>query len=312
MSPRVTVVMPVFNGERFIGDAIASARASRFTDFELLVLDDGSTDGSVAAAHRASEGDPRVRIVNLPHGGVGATRQIGLTEARGEFIANLDADDLMLPIRLTRQVRHLDRYPDCVAVGARALVIDADGRPKQIMGQFFSHDAIDRALLGGHGSALSNQGAMFRRAVALQVGGYGAHLHTTGEDHDLWLRMAEAGRLACLPEVLNLYRVHSANVSLGEGSKERRLPITLDTLARAFARRGIVGREPAKIPNPPLQRWERLCNDALLYHWHGRRAQASRHAILAAMLQPTAAPAWSAVRSVLSRPSMQLKGVVRH
>src|SRR4051812_32841029 len=110
MSPRVSVVMPVYNGERFIAESVRSVLASDLTDLELLVLDDGSTDGSVAAANAAAAGDPRVRIVTLPHGGVAAARNTGLHEARAPLIANLDADDVMFPHRLSRQLAFLDAH----------------------------------------------------------------------------------------------------------------------------------------------------------------------------------------------------------
>lgn len=290
--------MPVYNGERFIAESVKSVLASTFADLELLVLDDGSTDASVAVATQAAAGDPRLRVVTLPHGGVGQARDAGLQHARADLIANLDADDVMFPDRLARQVAYLDAHPECVAVGARCAVIDAQRRPLRIVGRFFHHEEIDRALLSGNGGALGNPTAMFRKAVALSVGGYGDHLRSTGEDHDLWLRMGEAGRLACLPEVLVWYRIHDANTSTGPGSQERRLPVTLATLTRAYARRGISG-EPVKVPTPPKSLWERRCDDALLRFYSGERIGALMHILAAIVLNPAAPSVRSAARPIL-------------
>jgi len=302
-SPRVSIVMPVYNGEQFIGEAVRSALASTFTDIELLVVDDGSTDASVAEATRAAAGDVRVRILSVPHGGVAAARNAALAAARGELIANLDADDVMFPDRLARQVAFLDAHRQYVAVGVRLVITDATGRPIRVHGRAFSHEAIDEELLSGNAGAIANAGAMFRRSSALQIGGYAAHLTTTGEDHDLWLRLAEVGRLANLPGVLMRYRVHESNVSVGAEKAERRLPITLDTLARAFARRGITDRVPEKRPPRAAKLFERWTDEALLAHYRGERASAVARALVAVALNPFSPAARAALATVLFRRS---------
>ena len=284
--PRVSVVMPVYNGERFVARAVRSVLASRFANLELLLLDDGSKDASARLATEAAAGDPRLRVVPLPHGGIAAARNAGLRAARGELLANADADDVVLPDRIARQVAYLDAHPECVAVSARSLVVDVDEVPLRIAGRYFAHEDIDRWLLAGHGGALGGESAMFRTEVARRIGGYADHLQSTGEDHDLWLRMAEVGRLAVLPQVLTLYRLHGTNVSVGSDSAARRLPITLDNLARAFARRGITDRQPAKLPAPPLRRAESLGNAALVRAHRGDRLGALTRALVAVLLDP--------------------------
>jgi len=295
----VSVVMPVYNGERYVGEAVRSVLASRFTDFELLVVDDGSTDASVDEARRAAGGDPRVRILSVPHGGVAAARNAALHAARGELIANLDADDVMFPERLERQVAFLDRHPDHVAVGARVLVVDALGRPERVIVRFFTHEEIDAAHLSGFGGALGNPAAMFRREAALAAGGFPPTGQATGEDHDFWLRLAEVGRLANLPDVLIRYRVHGANASVGKGSAERRLAVTLDNLRRAYQRRGITDREPAKAPAPPLRAAERWCDRALYRHFVGDRVGAFWRVVVALALNPAAPASRSAAKCIL-------------
>ena len=303
MALRASVVMPVHNSGRFIAAAIGSLLASTLRDFELLVIDDASTDDSMAAARRASADDPRVRIIPVERGGVAAARNAGLHAATGEYIANLDSDDVIFPDRLARQVAWLDRHPEHVALGVRSVNMNATGRPLSIGGRYFTHDAIDDAHLQGTGGALGNNGAMFRRTAATAIGGYDARLSTTGEDHDLWLRLAEVGRLACLGDVLMWYRIHDANVSLGEGSKERRLPVTLATLARTFARRGLVGRVPTKLPQAPPPRWLRWCDRALMQYFRGERRGALATIGVALALAPASPVTRAALRTILAGPS---------
>ncbi len=299
-APRVSVVMPVFNGARFIGEAIVSVLGNTFSEFELLVIDDGSTDDSVAAANHAAAGDPRVRVITVPHGGVGAARNAGLHAARGEYIANLDADDTMFPARLARQVAYLDKHPECVAIGSRVLAVDDTGTPIRIIVRTYSHEEIDSAHLAGRGGAIWNPTAMFRRDVAVAVGGYRAHLDRTGEDHDLWLRMAEVGRLANFPDVLIRYRIHGNNASISADGRERRLAVTLGNVGDAFARRGITGREPAKLPPPPLRAWERWTDRSLVLYYGGNRLRAIGPALVGLLLQPGSPVARSAARTILA------------
>ena len=298
--PRVSVVMPIYNGRRFVADAVASVRASHFTDLELLIIDDGSTDGSADEATRAAGRDRRVHVLTLPRGGVAAARNVGLHRARGEFIANLDADDLMLPERLDRQVAYLDRHPECVAVGSRALIVDGDGNPLRVGGRVYTHEAIDEAHLDGRPGAILNPTATFRRQAALSIGGYAGHLKSTGEDHDLWLRLAEVGRLANLPEVLVRYRVHGANVSVGPGAADRRRATTLATLQRAHERRGLADRRAEPRDHPPIRTWERWCDAALVHYFSGRRRRAVIRGFAAWLLQPHSPATRSALRTVAS------------
>jgi len=291
--------MPVYNGERFIAEAVSSVLASEFRDFELLILDDGSTDESVSVATMAAVGDSRVRIITLPRGGIAAARNAGLEHARAEYIANLDSDDAMFPHRLTIQVAYLEANPECVAVGSRSVVVDTESRPVGVAGRYFTHEDIDRSLLGGNGGAIGNDTAMIRKSAALAVGGYAAELHTSGEDHDMWLRLAESGRLVCLPVVLNRYRIHQSNASLGVGSKERRLPVTLDNLARAFVRRGITGREPEKLPSVPMSAGEKARDHALTKYYQGDRRGAVKRVLAAAVLHRRTSGLATAVRTIM-------------
>jgi glycosyltransferase involved in cell wall biosynthesis len=306
MTPRVSVVMPVFNGERFIAEAVESVLASHFADFELLILiDGGTTDNSAAEATRAAAGDPRVRVIDHPHVVPSVARNIGLHEARGELIANLDCDDAMFPERLGRQVAYLDSHPECVGVGSRALIVDVENRPLGVSVRAFTHEEIDSAHLDGRGGTIMNPTAIFRRQTALSIGGYSVDLLTTGEDFDLWLRLAEVGRLANMPEVLTRYRTHDKNASVGAAGRERRKVVTIEILTRTFARRGITDRQPAKRKGPPVRAWERWSDRALLRYFSGDRMGARAAALVGVTLNPTAPAARAALRTVFSGPPLR-------
>src|SRR5262249_36170786 len=137
----------------------------------------------------------------------------GMRAARGEFIARMDADDVSLSQRFDRQVEYLRRQPDCVAVGCDMLMIDPDGDPLSKVTHDVEHEAIEANLLTGGLGVIAHPASMVRRSALLAVGGYREEFESI-EDFDLWLRLAELGRLANLPEILFKYRLHHANVTL--------------------------------------------------------------------------------------------------
>jgi len=146
-TPKVTVFIPVFNREDYICTAINSVLAQQYTDFEILVVDDGSSDRTVERI--AAYTDPRVRVeCNPANLGIPATRNRGLELARGEYIALLDSDDYAYPDRLHRQVDFLDRHPDIVQVGSGCTLMDAEGRRlPRIRRHPLKPEAVDAHLL---------------------------------------------------------------------------------------------------------------------------------------------------------------------
>ncbi|MBS1665716.1 MAG: glycosyltransferase family 2 protein, partial [Bacteroidetes bacterium] len=125
MNPKVTVLMPAYNAGKYIGAAVNSVLAQTFTDFELLIVDDGSEDDTAAVVREY--GDGRIRMVRQERGGVSMALNRGLEEARGEYICRFDADDICFPQRLERQVRFLDEHAGYVIVGSDAEYISEDG-----------------------------------------------------------------------------------------------------------------------------------------------------------------------------------------
>jgi glycosyltransferase involved in cell wall biosynthesis len=216
--PRVSVVIPVYNRESYVGEALASVLAQTFGDFELLVIDDGSTDRTrdVVCSFR----DPRIRVLQHEgNRGIARARNTGVDAACGDYLAFLDSDDVALPQRLAAQVDFLDRHPDHAAVGAWIDWMDDRGRPTGRVKRRPPH-AEDVSALRLFRQGIENTASMARTAVLRQ------HRHDerfeVSEDFDLWARIAAESRIANLPEVLVLRRAHVQQTSKGRDEQTRR------------------------------------------------------------------------------------------
>jgi L-malate glycosyltransferase len=211
-SPKVTVLIPLYNAERYLAEALASILEQTFTDFELLVIDDGSTDTSVAIVR--SFGDPRIRLVsNAANLGVTITLNRGIDLARGEYIARMDSDDICLPNRLAEQVAFLDAHPECAMVAVPVQMIAADGRDCGDWSddrRTTSPETIRRFL--PRANCIAHPGVMIRTAL-LAVYRYDGQ-QRVAQDYDLWLRLCADGHvIAKLAEPLLRYRLNPASVT---------------------------------------------------------------------------------------------------
>ena len=209
--PRMSVLMPVFNAERYVEAAVRSVLAQTFRDFELLIIDDGSTDGSLVLLERLAAFDPRIRLKSRSNEGLIATLNELLGDARGELLARMDADDVCRLTRFERQVRFLEVHPKVVAVGSRVLFIDSDGLPLSEGMNCFSHEQIDAELLKP-GLGVVHPSVMIRAEACKVIGGFRAD-YRHAEDLDFFLRLAEVGHLANMAEPQLDYRVHPTSVS---------------------------------------------------------------------------------------------------
>lgn len=235
MTPRVSVVMPVFNGARYIDSAIESILGQTYGDFEYIIVDDGSSDGTGELVEKWGGRDSRIRFLKGQHAGVTVALNQGLADASGEFVARMDADDVALPRRFENQVKYLDNSPNVVAVGTAIELMDPEGESLCVQPWAENHEAIDEQLLRGKGG-LSHPAAMIRRADLMNIGGYREEFRYA-QDKDLWLRLAERGRLANLPDVLLRYREHSRGVGFEHVLEQK--GILLEILKDAYRRRGV-------------------------------------------------------------------------
>lgn len=210
--PRISVIVASYNGERFVAETMRSILRQTLADFELLVVDDGSTDGTRAILADLAAGDSRMRVIEKPNEGLITTLNRGIAEARGDYIARIDHDDLMRPMRLERQAAFLDANPSFVAVGCLMQSMRADG--SYIGTPRIRHEKLrhDPAAFPPRQQWLYGPTPMIRAAALREAGGY-REKFVTAEDRDLCWRLGRLGPMARLPEVLVDYRFHATNQS---------------------------------------------------------------------------------------------------
>lgn len=210
--PAVSVVMPAYNVEPYIGEAIQSVVAQTFTDFELLIVDDGSTDETFAVAKRYADLDPRIRIIRQENKGLSAARNTALRNAEGSILALLDSDDLWTPAFLGSQMAILDAHPEIDIVTGNAWTLG--GRDNGVP----ARPSPDHRKAPDLEAILSDELAVFimsvfRRRVYEIIGGFDETLRTN-EDFDFWLRAAVAGfRFARNDQPLGYYRRRDDSLS---------------------------------------------------------------------------------------------------
>jgi len=217
LAPSVSVLMPVRNAQPYLGEAVASILGQSHADLELVAVDDGSSDGSSELIAELARGDDRMRVVPGPGRGVAAAANAGLAACRGPLVARMDADDLSLPRRLEIQLAHLAVHPDCVALGGQADLIDEDGDPLGWILNPLDHEGI-LAALRRSSCEIVNCSSVMRLDAARAVSGYREGV--LGEDIDLFLRLAERGRLANVPEHVLRVRKHSGSLTAQWSSDE--------------------------------------------------------------------------------------------
>lgn len=220
----VSIVTPVFNGEKFIDACIDSVRAQTFTDWEMLVVDDGSTDGTFDLVQEHAAQDSRIRLLTHPghqNQGVSKSRQLGVSQCCGKYVSMLDADDLFEPAKLELQVSVADRHPDCVVFHGRGVCVDQNGVKKpspnlaDSFNDFATHDHVydfckhERFL---QQNPILNSSALIRRD-ALSATAYGFEQLFQYEDWTLWVLLAQRGSFYVGTEDLVCYRVHDESAS---------------------------------------------------------------------------------------------------
>lgn len=211
--------MPVYNGQRFVDEAIASAVGQGFDDFEFVIIDDGSTDDTPAILAEWAARDSRITVHRSPHNeGIPAALNRGLAIARGEFVVRQDADDLCVAGRIAKQVAVLDADPNVVLVSAGYEVIDEQGKRRGWRMRDEAPEVIEYLLhfsnaIGGHGQV------MFRRELVLAVGSYRVE-YDYSQDYDLWSRLMARGRLVVLPINGMRHRMHDRRVSVVSGIRQ--------------------------------------------------------------------------------------------
>ena len=243
--PQVSVVMPVRDGERWIAQSINSIQQQTLSDFELIVVDDGSVDRSLAIAESLARTDARIRVLPLEKSGLVAALNCGFSNASGRLIARLDADDTAASDRLEKQAKYLDQHSDVGLLGTWAVKIGEDGQQLGHLRPETDPDCLAELL--PRTNPFIHSSVMLRTAILERVDAYRATF-LAAEDYDLWLRISEVTKVANLPECLVEYRCHPEGVS--HRSRVRQLFSTRLAQRAAVARR-MAGHDPSANLNAP-------------------------------------------------------------
>jgi glycosyltransferase involved in cell wall biosynthesis len=214
---KITVLMTAYNSARFLPEAIESVLVQTHRHFEFIIIDDGSTDDTLAFARSFALRDKRIKVISHDNMGMGASLNEGMEEASGDWIARIDADDRMVPDRLERQIAFLQDHPTLAVASSLVYYIDETGG---IIGQnssrFTTRRGVAQAIANHWPIGFHHPAAIFRKDVIQKVGGYRPRFWPA-DDMDLWNRVVEAGYAVLVqPEYLTKYRIHGSSVTVGK------------------------------------------------------------------------------------------------
>ena len=217
-NPLVTVLMPVFNAEKYLGSAMESILSQTYTHFEFLIINDGSTDKTAQIIESYS--DKRIRLIQNPRNlGLVKTLNIGIDLAKGKYIARMDADDICHAERLERQVEFLETHPKVVLIGSGYVMIDEFGNPVHIKRK--PMDSIQVRWVSLFRTAIEHPVSTYKASLAKKIK-YNEN-YDFAQDYDLWVRMLEHGDASILEDILLKYRMHDENISNTRKSLQRQM-----------------------------------------------------------------------------------------
>lgn len=305
--PKVSVIMSVYNGEPFVRQAVESILGQTFTDFEFLVVDDGSTDGT--PDYLAGIKDPRLVVIrNDKNIGLTPSLNRAIRLARGEYLARQDADDVSLPERLEKEVAYLDAHPTVGLVGTRVEWIDEQGHhlDRPAFPTQYDNAAVQQQLLGN--CCFSHGSVMFRRQALQEAGGGYNEAWNESQDWELWLRMTEGWDGANLEEPLYRYRWHNAMASVQNRGEQARLgPLARDLALQRRLKAGWAAFASVRPRSPIWMQRARREWLARRYTWWsaGARAASRRYALLFLVIalawHPFVRETWQYVGGILRR-----------
>ena len=249
MRPLVSVLIPVYNARPFLRDSITSILNQTLRDLEVIVIDDGSTDGSTLDLSQLAQSDVRLKVYRQENAGIVSALNHAIRVASGRFLARMDADDVSEVDRLESQLSYLYAHPEVVALGSDCSLIDSAGRSLGSAQFPRDHIALVKAMENRR-SAFPHPSVMMPRAPVIKLGGY-LERFRHAEDLDLWLRLSQVGRLACLPSAKIRLRTHASNISSFCGGVHQRHAAML---ARVCHWRRKMGQSDPS--NLPAGEWE--------------------------------------------------------
>lgn len=300
-APAVSVLMPVYNNAPYLAQAVECVLAQTFGDFELIAINDGSSDDSLAILDRFASRDTRVRVISRANTGICGALNDGLAAARGRLIARMDGDDMCEAQRLAVQVGYLDAHPHCIAVGCALQCTDLTGSPTSLQNPPTEHAQIDQGLIHGRADVLVHATLVARTRAMRAIGGYRSQYEWV-EDLDLLLRLAEAGPLANVTDCLYRYRRHPASICATR--YQQMCQRVSQVLAEAYQRRGL-GQPPELLTlRPELARQDSASDFYRNWACHavhrGNGKLARQHALAALRRDPFSINSWKVMYWALS------------
>lgn len=202
--PLVSVVMSVYNDEERVGRSIDSILQQTFQDFEFIIINDGSTDGTAQVLDRYADQDSRIRVIHQENTGLTQALIRGCQQAKGQFIARQDADDWSHPDRLQQQIDHIQRHPEIGFMSCTVQYVGPQGEPLIVISRAKDSQQATQALIHDRQGPPAHGSVLFRKSLYHQVGGYRPEFYFA-QDSDLWLRMAEKSLFASIAQVLYIH-----------------------------------------------------------------------------------------------------------
>lgn len=257
--PVISCIMPVYNGDRWLKIAINSILQQTFTCFELIIVNDGSTDGSGDIIDAAAARDTRVTVIHQPNQGIVAALNAGLAVARGKYIARMDADDVAISTRFIRQLAIMNADPRIMILGTGSRTIGPDDSSDGATAPETTEKI--RCILGNNKTnrfppsilQVLHPTTMMRADCIRAIGAYSEEFEHV-EDYDLYLRASSAGIIAEIPEILMLYRIHGNNISVRKLHEQEQNAARCDVV-RVRDNRQARGLRRQRISGPTFAGW---------------------------------------------------------
>ncbi|WP_330110241.1 glycosyltransferase [Methylophaga thalassica] len=291
-STDISVLMSVYNTEKYLVEAIESILNQSFNNFEFIIINDGSTDRSEDILRYYERKDKRIKLISRENRGLVLSLNEALDCASASLIARMDADDISLPQRFEEQIKYLKDNPDVVCVGTAQIIIDEDGDELTRLNVPTENSVIQKRLLEGH-CPLEHPSVMFRTDAVKALGAYRKDCEAA-EDYDLWLRLGEVGKLANINKPLIQYRYLSSSVSAANQTKQKES--TKKACFDAWERRGVTGEYKANSEWRASQNRLSKLRFTLKFGWwaynYQNRAAAIKYAKRAIRLAPWCIEAW--------------------
>jgi len=223
---KISVIMPVYNGEKYLREALESILNQTFKNFELLIMDDGSTDQTAEILKTFAKKDPRIKIFHQKNSGVVRSLNALIAHAKAEILARMDADDIAYPDRLKIQYQYMQNHPETVVLGCFAKIIEnrtvenspGSGKEKSRRNTAFEEDILNRWYLSVIPPFI-HSAVMLRKEAFIRAGGYREDEHPA-EDYGLWIRMKHEGKLGTAPALLQDYYLHPEGISARNYKKQ--------------------------------------------------------------------------------------------